>query len=565
LIDFHNRLLIRFLTVAGLVGVMLGCAEIVPPPGGPEDKQGPFLLGSEPANGAVAVRPGNTVTLYFSEPVVQPRKGKSVFISPRPSAEPKVHWKTDRIIVEFPDSFSMAGTHVVSAAAAISDLRGNQIDSGLTVAFTRGPQIDLGRVSGRVFAESNKPASGLLVSLYTEEPSTDGGYDSLYGRYITETNTEGYFSLEHLTAREYRLIAFRDSDNDERLQATRESYALTDRPVVVTSDHSQGDLVMTLRSVDTSAVEILSASTTPDGLLRVRLSREIVLDALNNNPALAILRAVSDTLLMTEATAFQERGNERAASLNLWFGPVPSGTYELQLTYDSQKAPVVYPGLERRDFEDDTQPTILRTSVDKSIPVLLKDFELEVTFSEALDTTLLTEQSLAVIETEGEQSLPVTWSWSDPLHLMLTPSGLEAGRDYRLDITEFELADGSGNVLGDSLRSYAFSITDEDDLGSISGEVRVLVAGREDDPTVITAENVDTRAVYRETFSPGPFHFKLPGGKYILSGFVDSDADGISDLGRLDPFEYAETKALHADTIAVRSRFETAGIEFIID
>jgi hypothetical protein len=54
----------------------------------------------------------------------------------------------------------------------------------------------------------------------------------------------------------------------------------------------------------------------------------------------------------------------------------------------------------------------------------------------------------------------------------------------------------------------------------------------------------------------------LPGSKYLLSGFIDSDLDGKKGKGSIDPFRLAETSASYPDTIAVRPRFETAEIKF---
>jgi hypothetical protein len=54
----------------------------------------------------------------------------------------------------------------------------------------------------------------------------------------------------------------------------------------------------------------------------------------------------------------------------------------------------------------------------------------------------------------------------------------------------------------------------------------------------------------------------LPGGKYLMSGFIDSDLDGERDNGSIHPFRLAETAASYPDTISVRPRFETTGITF---
>ena len=146
-----------------LLILFAACAEVVTPPGGPEDKQGPYLLESEPENGALNVPPGNTITMYFSERIVKPRLGQAVFVSPRPTEQPEVKFKPDRIIVTLPDSFQVNQTYVISVSSAVTDLRNNRLDTGVTVAFSTGDVIDSGRVAGVLFKEGGQlPEAHLL-------------------------------------------------------------------------------------------------------------------------------------------------------------------------------------------------------------------------------------------------------------------------------------------------------------------------------------------------------------------------------------------------------------------
>jgi hypothetical protein len=544
---------------------IVGCAEVLPPPGGPEDKQSPYLLGATPENGAVNVDSGNSVTLFFSENVVKPRLGKSFFISPRQLEEPQIRWKSDRVIIELAEDFDPEVTYVISAASAIADLRGNRIDSGLTVAFTRSAKIDLGQLSGQVVKPSGKPVSGLTVALFDPNIVAQSGYDSLYGDYVTETDAEGLFFMKYLAAGDYSLIVFEDKDRDGFFESTSESYAVPDRPVMVSDEARMETLRMTLVAQDTSRAEILSVSSSPDGLVRVRLSRNISLERLNANPGLATMINDANISLRYPALTFQEYENDSASNLNLWFGPLPASTYELRIGGGLGIDVIQFDDVAIGETEDSRSPEILRLEPESDAPAMQAELDLVLYFSEPIDTTGMTSQTFALVNSETSESLPVQYTWRTPLVLSLQPDGLEAGQGYRLDITEFELSDLAGNRLGDSLRSHTFGTVNEEDLGSISGVVLVVVAGRENDPVEMNIENVDNHARYELRVETGEFVVALPAGKYLLSGFVDSDSNGSAGYGSLDPFAYAETQAVFADTIAVRARFETAGIEFIIE
>ena len=552
----------RLISLVIALTLMVSCAEIALPPGGPEDKQSPFLLGSIPENGAVNVDSGNSVTLFFSEAVVKPKSGKGFFISPRPDQEPDVSWKSDRVIIELAEVFEPDVTYVISAASAIADLRGNKIDSGLTVAFTRSDTIDLGRLSGKVVNTKGRPATGLTVALFDPEEVAQSGYDSLYADYVTETNGEGQFSMKFLAPGEYSLIVFDDVDRDEYFSSSSEPVALPDRPIIVSDEHALEDLIMTLVSKDTTVPEILNVTVNPDGLLRTRLSRSIGLEFLKAQPDLAVMVDEADSLMRFPALTFQEYQDDSATMLSFWFGSLPAATYELRLDGDETMR---FDGVEVSATEDNTEPTILALTPEDDSPIMMVDLDLGINFSEPIDKTGLTPQTFVLTNLATEEVLLVQLAWRTLMAISLEPEGLESGQSYRLDITEFELADLAGNRLGDSLRSQTITLVNEEDLGAISGLLKVLVAGRENDPIELTIENVDNRASYRQMVLTGEFVVAVPAGKYLLKGFVDSDRNGTAGYGSLDPFAYAETQAVHADTIAVRARFETAGIEFIIE
>jgi len=60
------------------------------------------------------------------------------------------------------------------------------------------------------------------------------------------------------------------------------------------------------------------------------------------------------------------------------------------------------------------------------------------------------------------------------------------------------------------------------------------------------------------------FKFSVKPGKYVMSGYLDRDGNGKYDFGTLKPFKYSENYFNYPDTIRVRARFESAGIELHI-
>ncbi len=354
----HVRL--SFLMGISVMLVLAGCAEVAPPPGGEVDKLRPILTGSIPENGACNVAPGNSVTLFFSERIVDPKTGKAVFVSPRPSKEPKLKWKADRLEIILADSFQTDETHIISLSANITDLRGNKLDSSTIIAFSTGPSLDSGYVAGCVQSKGQR-LSGLMVTLYRASAFKDTTvvFDSLYPDYVTQTSTEGMFAFQYLPMREYRLVAFDDKNLNERFNPARESFALSDRPIIPGAEMPLDNLELSLTSQDTATSEIISAVFTADLLLKVRLSREIPLDLLRRSPSSIMLRNQEDSNKVFVADSFLESDTTRASVLNCHFGSLSEGTYELELTYDISRPTLHYRGIEVKLVEDKKPPTVV--------------------------------------------------------------------------------------------------------------------------------------------------------------------------------------------------------------
>lgn len=555
----------RYLTfrpafLLAIVLLLSACAEVAPPPGGPIDKTTPQIVSTYPDNGAVNVGSLDKIVIAFSERIVRPVTGRSVFVSPRQKQEPKISWFADRIEITLRDSLQPDQTYLVSVASTVADLRGNKLDSTITLAFSTGESLDSGTVSGYV-TRDDKPLPNAYAVLYDLSSLTDGlPLDSIPPDYVTLSNKDGYFSFGYLPPMEYRLLAFVDKNRNELFNPYREQFAVPDRPVVVGGAELIDDLHLPLTSQDTTRPEILSATFTPDHLLRVRFGQAIPLALLSAQPGNARLISLPDTLDFMAGRALVESHLETSDAVRLYFGSVPEGAYRVEITYDAGVAPLLVDSLVVKAIEDKLPPAIVEFSPPDR-PLFLRDIDMRLTVSEPLDTTRLTPETFLLLESD---SLPVALKrqWLDPMHLQFS-ADLQAGRNYRLDIAEFDLVDLSGNALGDSLTTYNFSVLDTDSLGAIAGKLAVLVPGKTADDVLLTFHRLDRRQSFDLPVRGREYRIQVPAGKYTISGFVDSNGNGRQDDGSIIPFAYSETRLTLPDTVAVRARFETAGIDIV--
>lgn len=549
------KLLLAFI----LLGVlwMLSCAEVQAPPGGEVDKLAPRVDSTVPINGSVNVASGNTIELYFSERV-QAGQGKALFLSPRPSKEPRLKWHSDRLTITLAEPFDSNQTYVVTIGSAVTDLRNNPLDSSMTIAFSTGSTLDSGRVSGVVYQGAN-PQPGAMVGLWNLARLTDTTtIDSLFPDYLTVTSAKGYFNLKYLPEEEYRLIAFADRNRDDRLNVRREALALPDRPIMIGGEMNLDNLTLNLASADTSAVGILSASYNPGGMVRARFSGITTLEYLKAHLSDAWVVSGADSSQKISATMLLELDMRESSSVTLVFGQLSPGEYSLflPLTADSL---VSYVGLMVREGADTEPPTILRHTPTER-PAFESDIRIALVFSEPLDTTKLRAETLELLMSDSIRVM-LSPKWLDLAHVDLTPDTLLSGAAYKLNIAEFEIADPSGNVMGDSLTAFAMNTLNTDSLGTIVGTIAIGLRDKAADPTVLIFREVANKFTDTVTVKGRDFTVNVPRGKYLLSGFLDSNKDGKRTDGSLHPFRLAETAAVYGDTISVRARFETTGIE----
>jgi hypothetical protein len=143
---------------------------------------------------------------------------------------------------------------------------------------------------------------------------------------------------------------------------------------------------------------------------------------------------------------------------------------------------------------------------------------------------------------------------------------LDSDRWYVLRLDGSLVRDLSGNAMADTAVTVRFGTLDEERLGSLSGAVRrggyapqavavVMISGPSGEP------RHGRRSV------PGDEYLldRLLPGAYAMAAFLDLTGDGLWNPGRAVPFRPAEPLWAADDSVTVRSRWETAGIDVIFE
>lgn len=274
----------------------VGCAQPMPPPGGPPDAKVPQLLKVEPESGAVNARP-RAVVLTFDEVIAERGGGSgglasSVVVSPV-SGETMVAWSRDQLYVRPSKGFRPNAVYTVTLLPGIADLRSNVMKTGRTIVFATGPDIPETRITGRAFdwAKGTPVTKGYVEAIARADSTV----------YLAITDSTGAFVLRHLPPGDYLVKGVVDNNTNRRLEP-REPW--DQRPVTL-RDSQQVELLAFVH--DTIGPRI-SALTVQDSLtLKLTFDQPLLPDLALAPSLFRLATADSQTVpiaaVLTAATA----------------------------------------------------------------------------------------------------------------------------------------------------------------------------------------------------------------------------------------------------------------------
>ena len=201
---------IFFLIYASVL--IFGCANQLPPSGGDDDTTPPRVTKIIPSGNTLNYS-GNTITLNFSEYVDRRSLKDAIFISPKPQGELNYNWSGKSVEIEFPKRLHKNTTYTFIISKGLKDLHNNNITAPIQFAFSTGPVIDNGKISGKVFSQKT---DNVMIFAYVDR----GVHDSLmnpntkFPDFFTQLNENNQFTFYHLPKEKFRLFALKDNNKN---------------------------------------------------------------------------------------------------------------------------------------------------------------------------------------------------------------------------------------------------------------------------------------------------------------------------------------------------------------
>jgi hypothetical protein len=205
-----------------LAALAAACARIVPPGGGPEDREPPRVIAIAPDSGATAVARDAPLRLEFSEAMNRSSVRDWLQVSPDPG-QLATRWEEHALVCTPAAGWAARTTYTVLLGTRASDPRSNRLAKALLFAFTTGDTLAVGEIPGTVRTRS-LAAEGMAVFVFTWPADTGGAIDSaavdaldpLRALRRTEAAKDGRFALRFVPQRTPLLVAALYDRNGDR-------------------------------------------------------------------------------------------------------------------------------------------------------------------------------------------------------------------------------------------------------------------------------------------------------------------------------------------------------------
>ncbi|HEY4936022.1 MAG TPA: Ig-like domain-containing domain [Puia sp.] len=226
-----KRFLVFFLVCLALMRVpfVTGCANIVPPTGGPKDTLPPVLIKADPGMRTLH-ESSNKIILNFDEYIDLKEIRNNLIVSPVPKQMPTVTSHLKTITITLKDTLQPNTTYALNFGKAVTDVNEGNILKNFTYVFSTGDYIDSLRYSGRVImANTGKPDSTLIVILHNQ--LFDSAVEKQRPRYITRLDSGGNFTFSNIKPDIYALYALKDESGTHEYTTKAQTFAFADSPV----------------------------------------------------------------------------------------------------------------------------------------------------------------------------------------------------------------------------------------------------------------------------------------------------------------------------------------------
>lgn len=545
-----------------LISVFLaGCANQLPPGGGPVDTVPPEIIEVYPENGTIGFS-GDFFELTFSEYVDKRSLKDAIFISPGMQGELELDWSGKSVRVYFPEKLIDSITYTISIGTDVIDYNNrNRMAQSFVFAFSTGDKIDNFTAGGRIYAD--KPSGTLLFAYRNADDTLNPALAK--PDYISQAGTKGEFLFTGLASGRYRIFAVNEDIKDKIYDPEKDKIGVPHtEPVLSDKDTGYTGLNMILFTEDRTSPKLLSASMLDRNHVLLSFSEE--LDAAGLSASQFRIIDSADQNIISPYYIFKGRSKNKELFLAIRDSVSLTGNYyviaEGLEDADRNRTESDVVSLTVSDRPDTIKPSF--TSVDPAYNSKNVDYlGAEFTFSLDDGISLKELEGNLVLQDTLKNVMPTEIQRIDDASFRVLPkTSLKAGTDYLISFNLKFLKDAAGN-FSDSIYVYKFKTLSELDFTGLSGTTQGVRL--KNNPKLILESTERKKLRYITPVEEnGTFDFKrvLP-GKYNLMLLYDRNDDGEITHGTVTPYISSEEFLYHPEEINLIPRW--AVLDFIFN
>ena len=236
-----------------------GCANMIPPAGGPKDSLAPMLVKADPRDSTLNFS-GSRLVFTFDEYVEVQNVQQELLVSPVPRVTPSVDYRLNTVTVRLKDSLEANTTYSFNFGNSIKDINEGNVMKNFTYSFSTGSYMDSLEFVGNVLlAETGQVDTTLIVMLHSS--ADDSAVVNEKPRYVTKLDNRGRFRFRNLPPRTYYVYALKDETNTRRYFDDKQLFAFANTPVTI----SDSTAPITLYAFANKPLTIAPPVTPPAG------------------------------------------------------------------------------------------------------------------------------------------------------------------------------------------------------------------------------------------------------------------------------------------------------------
>ena len=211
-----------------------GCANMLPPTGGPRDSLPPELIEVNPDDSTRNFT-GKRITFVFDEFVQLDNPVANVLVSPTPKNPPEIKSKLRTVTVELKDTLEENTTYTIDFGNSIKDINEQNTLRDFSYLFSTGSTLDSLEFIGKVIlAETGEIDSTLTVLLHRNLDDSAVAKDR--PRYRARLDRQGNFRFTNLPHGVFAVYAISDKGGGLNYLSREQLFGFLDQPVNIDSN-----------------------------------------------------------------------------------------------------------------------------------------------------------------------------------------------------------------------------------------------------------------------------------------------------------------------------------------